>query len=638
MVLLFSTAVQIAAAIIVLNFIVRTIVFTTLKHFGAYDPRWDLKWPRLPWRPFWLRVWIPYTEWKEENFGGGQADAGKAGARTQLALTFEPGQSLIGHTRLPLGIKHYSLIGERSERHKVYMGSARSGKSLQGQSELALMPNDACALVIDPKGDHTHDVLFKLEENGHELCVLDPTSIFPDRPKQQINLIAQMDLINERLEQDRTTEMCDRLASQSFPPNPGEKNPFFTDMGREGWARIICFVKLTIPGATMLDARRLVSAGFAEHAGGDPKLAFAMVWEAMLECEDYDGYVSSFAAQILTMDDRTRESILATIRSKTGYLDHEQVKSVSRGNDVNLCDLKNPDSNLILSIPVNVGDMKTTLRPWIGSILSLSLAIMEWIPGDLNPKTRFIIEEAQAIGEGALPGLGETAALMAGRGVALMVITQDFPGFRKAFPKDYMSVIGNAQHVIFMSCNDPETYEFIANKAFGNKTVKRKKWRMPFLWTVSSWQEPVITPDKVRRRLESGKSNAVVMRNGKKSMFVKIAKSFELLPVWLIDPNRDHGETPARAWFRGGWQEWQQNRSQDSSERVAPEDQAQPLDIETEPQEAPDFVLSKAEAEAVFGLTEPYSNEEITARAKCLNDNFPPALINAAIKELEVRQ
>lgn len=613
MILLVSTVAQLVAAIIALNFIVRTIVFTTLKFFGAYDPRWDQLWPRFPWRPFWLVGWIRFGEWKEENFGSGQASAGLAGAVTQLALTYEQGQSLIGHVRLPLGIKSYSLVGEKSERHKVYVASARSGKSLQLQTELALMPVDACALVIDPKGHHTTQILYKLEKRGHELCVIDPFSL-TDRPTQRICLLTQIDLFNERMCEDRTTILCDRIASLFFPHNSSAKTPFFDDMGREGWARLMCFAKHKFKTASMVDVRRLVSRGYHEHAPDDPDLAFRMLWEEMLACDIYDGYVSSFAAQVLSMDARTRESILATIRSKTGFLDHAQVQAVSIGNDVNLCDLKNPDSNLILSLPVNVGDMKATLRPWIGAIVSFSLAVMEWLDSDLKTKTRFVIEEAQAIGETALPGLGDKAALMAGMGLSLTVVVQDFPGFQKGFPNDWKSVLGNAQHVVFMACNDPQTYEFVAHKALGAHRVKKKKWCMPFLWAVSSYEKQVMTPDQVRRFLEAGKGSAIVMRNGKKSMFVKIAKSFDLLPVWMINPSKDHGETPARAWFRGIWREWQANRPQGSLKGD----------------------MTREDAKALFGLTEPFTAREVASRASCLSESFPPQMIADARRMLEV--
>lgn len=554
MIFLVSGVAQLCAAVIALNFVVRTFVFSTLKFFGAYDPRWGLKWPRIPWRWVWLYLWIRFGEWVEENFKSGKATGGLAGPVTQIALTYKPGQSLIGHTRLPFGFRHYSLVGENSERHKVFVASARSGKSLQLQTELALMPDDARALIIDPKGDHTRDILLKAEENGHDLCVLDPLRITGRRDR--ICLLQQIRFVNERLGEDRTTMMCDRIASHYFPHNPQAKNPFFDDTSREGWARMMRFVLHKYPNGTMLDVRRLFARGYHEDAPNDPELAFEMLWEEMLDCDVDDGYVSSFAADIISMDERTRANVLSTIRSKTAFLDHQQVKDVSSGNDVNLCDLKNPDSNLIISIPVTVGDMKTTLRPWVSAVISLSLAIMEWIPGDLKTKTRFVIEEAQAIGQTALPGMGDKAALMAGMGVTLIIVTQDFAGFKKSFPQDWLSIIGNAQHVIFMACNDHETYEYISDKALGMKTIKRKKWRIPFLWTVSSFEKPVMTPDQVRRFLEADKGSAIVMRNGKRSMFVKIAKSYQVLPVWLINPSKDHGETRLRAWFRSVWTDY----------------------------------------------------------------------------------
>lgn len=244
------------------------------------------------------------------------------------------------------------------------------------------MPDDACALLTDPKAALTEEICYALEERGHELCVLDAMRT-TSRPSQQINLHKQVDFINERLGADRTTMIFDRMSSIFFPHGGNEKE-FFKNMGREGWARINCFAKLTIEDSSMLDARRLVQEGFKDHADGDAQLAMTMLWKAMEQCDAYEGYVSSFGSQMLAMDDRTRESVLATIRSKTAFLDHEQVKSVSRGNDVNLCDLKDPDKNLIITIPAPVGDMRTTLRPWIGSIVSLSLAVMEWIPGDLK--------------------------------------------------------------------------------------------------------------------------------------------------------------------------------------------------------------------------------------------------------------
>ena len=169
-----------------------------------------------------------------------------------------------------------------------YIAAPASGKSLMLQTALATMPDRASAFVIDPKGDHTHDVLLPLAERGHKLAVLDPLRILPF-PSHSINLLAQIRLINRRVGQDMTTMLCNRLADVAFPSGP-EREPFFTNAARELWARAMCFVLVTMPRGTMMDVRRLLTVGFIEASPEDPDLAIRMVWEAMLACPVYDGY------------------------------------------------------------------------------------------------------------------------------------------------------------------------------------------------------------------------------------------------------------------------------------------------------------------------------------------------------------
>lgn len=539
--------------VILINFFLRTLVFTILQRYGAFDPTWDKYWPRLPWRPVW-KCLVAIAEWKEQNFGGGAASGGPAGPFSQLALPFEPEHSLIGRARLWGGIPYYGLVGEKSERHKLYIAAPGSGKSLQLQTSLAMEPDDACILSTDPKGDLTRDVFYKMEERGHELRPIDPLGLL-DRPSARINLLKQIDFLNAKLGQDLTTIIINRIAAIFIPDRPSEK-VFFINKARELWARIMAYARHIDPDATLIDARRLFAEGFREEARGDPVLARTMLWQAMSECDAYGGYISTVGAQMLSDDDRTVANITATLDAYTAFLDHEQIIAVCSGNDIDLTDLKNPDSNVIIPLIAPVGEMRTTLKPLFGSIVSMALAVMEYIPGDLETKTHVVIEEGQVIGAAALPGLGDTAALMRGHGVQLTVVVQDMSGFSKAFPDDYRTIIGTADSVTFMACNDKMTYDFIANEAFGKKTVRRKKWHLPFLWTVKSWEQPVITPDQARRFLESRRGTAIVMRNGKRSMFVKIAKSYQTLPVWRLNPSRDHGETPARAWFREIWEAW----------------------------------------------------------------------------------
>ena len=598
------------------NLAARTIVFSLLNHFGALDPRWQKYWPRLPWRTLWL-VKLKFDEWIEENFKHGGKTAGKAGLLTQLSLSPNDGDSIMGKVRLGYlnFVSYPALTGEPSERHKLFIASARSGKSLQLQTEIALMPLKAAGLFIDPKETHTPEVLKPLERQGHKLAVFKPLG----ESRDKICLLAQMDFINERVGQDMTTIIADRLSQIQFPKTSGDKS-FFVESAQAGWAAMMVFVKVAFPKASMPMVRRLLSVGFIEHTdNNDPEEGMVMLFKAMQQCDAYDGYVSSWGSQMLAMDDRTRENVLATMRAKTKYLDHEQIKAATTGNTVNLCDLKDPNANTLISLVGTVGDIRTTLRPLFGQIISLSLAIMEWIEGDLNPKTRFYLEEIQALGGDALQGVGEAFPLLPGYGASVIAVAQDIPGLRKAFPKDYKSMIGSAQHVIFMAQNDPETFEFIAHKAFGETTVKRKKWFMPFLWTLWSNTKPVITPDQVRRVLEAGRGNAVIMRNGKRSMIVKIAKSYKTLPVWMLNPSKDHGESPARAWFRSVWLNY-------INQRIS--------NIDMSGDQRAVYNLTINEAESLFGLSGSYSRKEIENRRLHLNKAFSKEVVEEAYQLL----
>jgi type IV secretory pathway TraG/TraD family ATPase VirD4 len=299
-----------------------------------------------------------------------------------------------------------------------------------------------------------------------------------------------------------------------------------------------------------------------KEADGDPQLAFDLLWEAMLACQIYNGYVSATGAEMIDLDERTRSNVLATAKSKTAFWDHEQIRSISVDNDINLCGFKDPDCNQLLSLTVPVGELKTTLKPWAGVITSLSLAVMEYIPGDLKVKTRFVLEEVQALGSAALHGISGQMALLPGMGAQITIVAHTISGLKAEFPKDWETMIGTAQQVIFMASNDEATIGFIERMALGSKTVKQKKWGIPFLWTVRRFEKQIMDGDQIRRLLEAGRENAIVLRNGRRTIIAKNALSYKVLPVWMINPNRDHKEQPARAWFRKVWEDFKARRAE----------------------------------------------------------------------------
>ncbi|MFV1607141.1 type IV secretory system conjugative DNA transfer family protein [Phaeobacter sp. JH20_10] len=613
--------------------VIRWTVIATLKKFGAWDPRWDRRIPRLlPWRMFW-RGYIAYKEWREEYFGLGEENAALAGSLTQLSKQYDDDDSLMGKVRLPYALPCPVLSSEEIETSKLIIGPAGTGKSVTEQTQLGLISDRGTCALYDPKGQHTHNILYALADRGHKLVVIDPLNSLP-RATGKLELFANVRELNRRMGGDFTTILLDKFAAAIFPDD-GSNNKFFVLTPRQLWARLMKFTMSLGPTTTILDARRFLTHGFIEDADGDVQLAMVMLWTAMARGKDE--YVSAAGIAMLEVDPKTRSNILETTRTNTSFWSHDQTMEVSDDNHAYISDLKpepGNDDGLIISFVIPVGLANTTYKPYLAQWFSLILFMFEAIPGTITPKCRLVIEELQSFA-GSIDGIETVAPLLRGYGCSFTGITQDYSGLCGAIGQNNAeSMIGSSSHVQFVGTNDVPSRDLIQKLSLGKKTVRKRKWG--FLWTTEKRHKPVLTDDQLRRVLSPKRKQILVHRAGQRAMLLRQAPGYQELPVWLCYADRDFGESAPRAWFRSIWERYNQQpdtAAQDSSSEEPDELIPEPPQ---EPQCTPTYALSREDAQALFGLSEPYSNKEVSARAACLNGNFPPALITAAMKQLEV--
>ncbi|KPA99928.1 type IV secretory system conjugative DNA transfer family protein [Ahrensia marina] len=617
--------------------VTRWSVIATAKKFGAWDPRWNEKIPRLFfWRPLW-RCFIAYKEWCEEHFGLGEPNAGLLKTRTQLCMQFKEGDSLMGRVRLPLGLPCPDLTGEPIETHKVIIGPAASGKSVTEATQLGLMSSTATAAIYDPKGQHTHNILYALADQGHKLVVIDPLSTLP-RASGKLELFANIRELNRRMDGCFDTILLDKFAAAIFPED-GSPNKFFVLTPRQLWTRVMAYAMSLDTEATVLDARRLLTHGLGDETDTDPKKRMLMLWFGMARSKHLNGYVAEAGIAMIDADEKTRSNVLMTTRTRTEFWSHEQIQAVSDGNDAFISDLKpnagivpGNDEGLIISFVIPVGLATTTFKPYLAQWFAMMFFMFEAIPGDHSPKARLVIEELQSFG-GSIDGIDAVAPLLRGYGCSFTAITQDIHGLEKALgEKPANSLIASSSHVQFVATNDTKTRGMIQNLALGEET--RTKRKLGFLWKLYTYTRPVFTNDQLRRVLSPKRKHILVHRAGGRAALVKQAPGYSELPVWLHYPDRDHGETPARAWFRSIYESYTKPVLTIEAEQVNEGE----YDIPSEPEELPDpqpqYVFTREDALALFGLTEPFSSKEVAARAKCMNDNFPPEMILAAVETL----
>ena len=86
------------------------------------------------------------------------------------------------------------------------------------------------------------------------------------RPLQSINPLNQIPNINERLGQDLTTMLCNRMVQASFPDSPSEQ-AYFSDTWREGVAWTVHDALSANPNATLIDVWKLLCGEDLEDKG-----------------------------------------------------------------------------------------------------------------------------------------------------------------------------------------------------------------------------------------------------------------------------------------------------------------------------------------------------------------------------------
>lgn len=545
---------------------IRWSIIWSLKKVGAWDPRWEARIPHLfPWRPLW-RGWISYKEWYEEHFGLGENNAGLASWLTQLSLQFHEGDSLMGKVLLPFGLPCPVLTGEKIETHKLIIGQSGAGKSVTEQTQLGLISDRATCAIYDPTAVHTPNVLYALQDRGHKLVVIDPLNSLP-RASGKLELFANVRELNRRMGDDFSTILLDKFAAALFPED-SSNNKFFVLTPRQLWARLMKFTMNLGSDTTVLDARRLLTHGFIHSADGDAKLAMTMLWMAMSKSKD--DYVSAAGNAMLEMDPRTSSSVLETTRTNTAFWSHDATMRVSDGNDAFVSDLKpeaDNDDGLIISFVIPVGLANTTYKPFLAQWFQLIFFMFEAIQGDLSPKCRVVIEELQSFA-GSIDGISTVVPLLRSRGCSFTGITQNPAGLAEAIGENNAeSMIASSSHVQIVGANDLRTRQLMQKLSLGHRTVRYRKWR--FLWTLFTDTKPVYTDDQLRRVMSPKRKRIFVHRADSRPMLLRQAPGYQELPVWLCYPDRDHGETAARAWFRKVYEWWTGRKtSQAPSEAV----------------------------------------------------------------------
>ncbi len=356
--------------------------------------------------------------------------------------------------KLLLGRWKERWYGWTDDRHIVTVAGSRAGKS-----STVLVPNlkryPGSAIVLDPKGELTKATADDRRELGHNVFVLDPFGITSEptashNPLDEIGALRGRDMAGDAM-----------LMSEALIIT-NEKDPHWTDAARNFIRGLSLYLKLFDPANANLETIRAHL-----HADEDAltKLLSKMIRvDAKASAEHaIIRNVGTSVISKLKLAPRELQSVLSTAQEQTAPLD--DVVSISKRSDFALADLKKHPTTIYLVLP---GIRMGTHFRWLRLVIQQAMAAMEFTEtrrGSLP--VLFVLEEFSTLGH--MRSIETAVSFMAGFGVKIWSVLQDFTQLKTHYPNSWETFLGNAGLIQAFANADVTTTEHLS-KMMGQTT------------------------------------------------------------------------------------------------------------------------------------------------------------------------
>lgn len=351
--------------------------------------------------------------------------------------------------KILLGAWEDREIGWGDDRHVVTVAGSRAGKS-----STVLIPNllryPGSALVLDPKGELARATAKVREALGQKVYILDPFGE-TGQPSARHNPFDELKDSKAEHQAADVALLADALIISQ------DKDPHWTDSAKNLIRGLTLHLLSTGEKTTIRELRRLMNA--------DPD-ELDQTLKAMRRSQAYDGAVANVGAAFLGKAMAGGEelaSILSTAQEQTTPLD--DVRAITDSSDFRLRDLKEGKVTVYLVLP---GMRMGTHFRWLRVVIQQALAAMELSKAKPEYPVLFLLEEFPVLGY--MRAIETAAGFVAGFGVKLWTVLQDFSQLKTQYEKSWETFLGNAGVIQAFGNVDLTTTEYLS-KRLGNLTL-----------------------------------------------------------------------------------------------------------------------------------------------------------------------
>ncbi len=345
------------------------------------------------------------------------------------------------------------IIRYQSDARLLTVAPTRSGKGVT-QIIPNLLTYTGSTLVIDPKGENAMITAAARQTMGQAVHVVDPWGI------AQIGGItpARFNPLDWLVAGDvDITENAMLLADALILPQ-GTGDAFWQEEAKALLQGLILYVATDADEAGQRHLGRVRDLLLLD--GEDLRTLFGLMTHSAHHI------VASTGARCLQKEDKLLSNVIASAQAETHFLDSARIRDSLSASDFRFEDLKGDPMSLYLVLPA---DRLHPFARWLRLLIQQAITVnARNIKDRPDQPVLFILDEMAALGRLAM--IEQAYGLMAGFGLQLWGIVQDFNQLERLYGKGWQSFVANAGMINYFGSSDRTTAEYFSAMC-GDTTV-----------------------------------------------------------------------------------------------------------------------------------------------------------------------
>lgn len=344
-------------------------------------------------------------------------------------------------------------VSYKGDRHLLTVAPTRSGK---GTTQIIpnLLTYEGSVLVIDPKGENAAISARRRHEMGQEVHIVDPWGITPidDLVASQFNPLDWLDIADIDITENAM------LLADALVVSSNHDKAFFIEEAKALLQGLIMYVAT----ADEEDGKRTLGR-VREHLVSSSEKQTKLFQEM---ANSGHHIIASTGHRCLQKDPELLSNVLASTQAQTHFLDSARIQKNTERSDFKFEDLKSKPMTIYLVLP---SDRLNAFGRWMRLLIQQAITVNARNI-EVKPKKPilFILDEFAAIGR--LSMIEQAYGLMAGFGMQLWAIVQDFNQLERIYDKGWQSFVANAGMINYFGSTDKMTAEYFSSLC-GDTTV-----------------------------------------------------------------------------------------------------------------------------------------------------------------------